>query len=127
MPRDYLGTALQANGSQVLTRADKFTVGGVVLDPAGARDMTMWRAPFACTVTNVRARRRGGTGASVNARKNTSALLASNLSVATADTWTDGGAVQNQSFALGDELELRVISITGAVTELSFVVEFTRA
>ena len=126
MPTDYLGTALRANGSQVVTRSDKFTVGGAVLDPAGARDFTIWRAPFDCTVTNVRARRRGGTGASVNARKNALALLAADLSVTSANTWMDGGSIQNASFAVGDELELRIISVTGA-TELSYIVEFVRA
>jgi hypothetical protein len=126
MPRDYLGTALQANGSQVLTRSDKFTVGGAILDPTGARDFTVWRAPFACTVTNVRARRRGGTAASVNARRNALALLAADLSVTSVNTWMDGGSVQNASFAAGDELELRIISVSGA-TELSYIVEFVRA
>jgi hypothetical protein len=126
MPRDYLGTSLEVNGSRVTTVADKFTAGGVVLDPVGARDFTIWRAPFACTVAAVKCRRRGGTGASVNARKNASLLLASNLSLTSADTYMDGGTVQNASFAIGDELELRVISITGVVTELSYVIEFTR-
>jgi hypothetical protein len=125
MPTDYLGTALLANGSQVLTRADKFTVGGAIVDPAGPRDFTIWRAPFACTVTNVRARRRGGTAATVNARRNALSLLASDLSVTSVNTWMDGGSVQNASFATGDELELRIISVTGA-TELSYIVEFVR-
>ena len=39
MPRDYLGTALQANGSQVLTKATPFSIGGVIVDPTGARDL----------------------------------------------------------------------------------------
>jgi hypothetical protein len=125
MPRDYLGTELQVAGQRVLTETDKFTAGGVILDPTGARDFTVWRAPFVCAVTNIKARRRGGTGATVNARRNALALLAADLSLTSVNTYMDGGSVQNASFAAGDELELRIISVTGA-SEISFVVEFIR-
>lgn len=104
-----------------------FSVGGVILDPTGARDVMVWRAPFACTVTNVRGHRKGGTGATVNARRNqTSDHLASALSLTTADAWADGGAVQNTAYAAGDDLEIRLASITGAVTEIAIQVDFTR-
>jgi hypothetical protein len=126
MARNVL-TQLQVNGNRVLDIADKFTVGGVLLDPPGARDVTVWRAPYACTVQNVRARRRGGTGASINARKNgTSTHLVSNLSLSSADTWTDGGSVQNASYAAGDGMEVQLLSVTGAVTEVAIQVELVR-
>jgi hypothetical protein len=105
-----------------------FSIGGPILDPTGARDIMVWRAPFACTVTNVRAHRKGGTGASVNARRNQSGTnhLSSSLSVSSADTWMDGGSVQDAAYAAGDDLELRLISITGAVTEITIQVDFIR-
>lgn len=106
---------------------DIISKGGSVLDPAGARNITVWRAPYACTVTNVRAFRKSGTGATINARRNaTSNHLSSALSVSSADTWTDGGSVQNTAYAIGDSLEIMVVSITGVVTELDIQVDFTR-
>jgi hypothetical protein len=128
MPRDYLGTSLQANGSQVLTKEMPFSITACIADPAGARIFMVWRAPYACTVTNVRGHRKGGTGATVNARKNqASDHLASDLSLTSADTWLDGGSVQNTSYAVGDDMEVEVASIAGAVTELVVQIDFVRA
>jgi len=105
-----------------------FSVGGVFLDPAGARDVMVWRAPFACTVLNVRGHRKGGTGATVNARRNQGGTnhLSSALSLGTADVWADGGAVQDATYAAGDDIEIRLVSITGVVTEVSIQVDFNR-
>jgi hypothetical protein len=128
VPRDYLGTALLANGSQVLTKAMPFSITACVADPSGARIFMVWRAPYACTVTNVRGHRKGGTGATVNARKNqASNHLASALSITSADTWMDGGSVQNTGYATGDDMEVEVASIAGAVTELAIQIDFVRA
>jgi hypothetical protein len=38
----------------------------------------------------------------------------------------DGGSVQDAAYAAGDDLELRLISITGAVTEITIQVDFIR-
>jgi len=128
MPRDYLGTSLRQNGSEVLTKITPFSVTMTLVDPTAARIYMVWRAPFACTVTNVRAHRKGGTGATINARKNqASDHLSSDLSVTSTDTWMDGGAVQNTGYSAGDDLEMEAASITGAVTELSIQVDFVRA
>jgi len=51
-----------------------FTKGGPVLTPS-VWNIIVWRAPFACTVTNVRGYRVGGTGATINARRNGADLL----------------------------------------------------
>lgn len=100
--------------------------GGVILDPSGARDVVVWRAPFACTATAVRAYTTGGTSANVNARKNgTSALLASDLT-ANAGTWTSNTTLQNASFVAGDSLEIRLISLSGSPTAVAIQVECTR-
>lgn len=101
--------------------------GGSLLDPSGARDVTIWRAPYACTVTAVKGYRVGGTGAAINARKNvTSSHLASDLSLTSAATWQDGGSVQNTAYAAGDSLEIRLISIAGSVSLITIQVELTR-
>jgi len=82
--------------------------------PNAALNIIVWRAPFACTVTNVRGYRVGGTGATINARRNgTLNHLASALSVSSADTWMDGGAVSNTAYAAGDKLEIMIVTTTG--------------
>ena len=102
-------------------------VGGVILDPTEGRNVMVWRAPFACTVTNVRGHAKGGTNAVVNARRNqTSNFLATNLTVSTMDAWSDGGSVQNTAVAAGDDIEIMLVSISGTITEVSVQVDLTR-
>jgi hypothetical protein len=99
-----------------------------IVSPAAATFIMVWRAPIACTVTNVRGHRKGGTGATVNARKNqASDHLASDLSLTSADTWMDGGSVQNQTYAAGDDLEFEVATVAGTPTEVAIQVDFVRA
>jgi len=107
------------------------TRGGTLYNSAGIADavlnLIVWRAPFACTVTNVRGYRVGGTGATINSRKNGSLNnLASALSLTSVDAWIDGGAVQNTAFAAGDKLEIMVVTAVGLPTQLAVQVDFTR-
>ncbi|WP_329390279.1 glycosyl hydrolase family 28-related protein [Streptomyces sp. NBC_01716] len=97
--------------------------GLVITAPAGAAAYVVWRAPKACTVTAVRGYRVGGTGITINATKNGSDLLASNLSLSTADTWLSGPGVQNQNMAAGDTLAVAVRSVTGTPTAVTIQVE----
>lgn len=100
--------------------------GGVILDPSGARDIVVWRAPAACTVIAVRGYTTGGTSADINARKNgTDALLAADLTAA-AGSWTSQTTIQNASFAIGDSLEIRLISLSGSPTAVAIQVECRR-
>lgn len=87
-----------------------------------------WTAPFACTVTGIKGYRVGGSGATVNAYKGTTAtaLRSANLSLTSTDTWMDGGAVQNTGFAIGNSLLLALASVSGAPTQVSLQVNFTR-
>jgi uncharacterized protein YkvS len=104
-----------------------FSVGTTILNPASSTTVMVWRAPFACTVTNVRAHFKGGTSVIYNARLNqTSNHLSSNATQSTANAWGDGGSVQNTAYAAGDDLELMFVTITGAVTEATIQVDFTR-
>lgn len=101
--------------------------GGVVLTPTAAINVIVWRAPFPCTVTNVRGYRIGGTGATINARKNgTDNHLAAAVSLAVADTWTDGGAVQNTAYATGDKMEIMIVTVAGAPTQVAVQVDLTK-
>ena len=102
-----------------------FAKGGCILDPSGARNIPIWRAPYTCTVTNVRGYRVGGTGATINARLNgASNHLAGALSLASADTWIDGGTVQNSSYVSGDKIELMIVSVAGGPTEVTVQIDF---
>lgn len=135
-------TKLNEQGTQVVLTADTtsgapyrwisglkltFSIGGTFLDPAGARNIMCWTAPFACTVTAVKAFAKGGTNAVINAWRNqASNFLSSNLTVGTMNTWTDGGAVQNTAIAVGDSIEIKLVSISGAITEVDIQVNLTR-
>ena len=104
--------------------------GGTFMNPYGIFTAPaigdVWRCVVACTVTNVRGLRQGGTGATVNARKLGGAThLASDLSLTSANTWIDGGAVQNTAYAVGDGLQIMLQSVNGAPTEVSIQLDFT--
>lgn len=114
------GVEWGAGGGGVLT----FTKSGVYFH-GGDDDVTIWRAPFSCTVTNVRGYRTGGSAATINARRNgTSEHLSSDLSLGTPDVWADGGAVQNTAYVAGDSLEFRRKSATGKPA-ITIQVDFT--
>jgi hypothetical protein len=131
------GTANAQGVATTLARSDHvhltsftgmvFSRGATVLNPA-VQNTIVWRAPFACTVTNVRGYRVGGTGATINARRNgVSNHLAAAVSLAAADTWVDGGAVANTAYVAGDKLEIMVVTITAAPTQIAVQVDYTRA
>jgi hypothetical protein len=102
--------------------------GGTVLGPTAPVDIIVWRAPFPCTVTKVYGYVHGATGSTVNARKNgTLNHLASNLTLGTADTWIDGGTVQNASYATGDKLEIRITGVTGSPATVAVQVDLVFA
>lgn len=121
------GEVLQTNGSGVTTWIPLIeTKGGVFLDPTGAEDVVVWRAPFACTVIKIQGNQVGGTSSAVNARKNgTDALLAADLAV-TAGSWSSTSTIQNASFAVDDSLEIRLISLVGTPTTITIQVECAR-
>lgn len=116
----------QWNGSAWVGVMGFPSVGGTILAPSGPATPVVWRAPHACTVTNVRGFRDGGTGATVNALNQGAALLASNLSLTSNDLWMDGGAVQNTAVAAGNSLQLNFASFTGGPNYVSIQIDLTR-
>ena len=118
------GSAFAFDAPPISRGGTVYMSGGI---PNAALNIIVWRAPFACTVTNVRGYRVGGTGATINARRNgTLNHLASALSVSSADTWMDGGAVSNTAYAAGDKLEIMIVTTAGTVTQLAIQVDYTR-
>ena len=118
---------LRATGATTFAfEAVIFARGGTVLSPA-VQNIIVWQARFPCTVTQVRGYRVGGTGATINSRRNgASNHLSSALSLTSADTWMDGGAVQNTAYVADDKLEIMVVSVTGSPTQVSIQVNYTR-
>lgn len=119
---------LRATSSTIAWESPPFSVGITLIGAAPANGNYMvWRAPFPCTLTNVRSHFKGGANCVVNARRNqTSNGLSSNFTNSTADAWGDGGSVQNTAYAAGDDLELMLVSTSGAVTEVCIQCDFTR-
>jgi len=106
----------------VASTSNILTPGGTAKNSTGVAtgDVVVWEAPFNATVTAVRATRKGGTGATINMRKNyASEHLATDLSLPAASTTYDGGAVQNASYAAGDVMEARIKSVAGGPTEIA--------
>lgn len=101
--------------------------GGVLVNANGiaaAINVIVWYAPYACTVQNVRGYRVGGTGATINARKNGSSNhLSSAKSLTSANTWMDGGAVQNTAYSAGDKMEIMLVSVTASPTQIAIQVD----
>ncbi len=130
-----IGTYLKVNPAGTGYTWDNPTVSGsnirtygvTVYNPIEGINLVVWYAPFACTVTHVRGYRVGGSAAGINARRNHSGYLnhlSSTLALAE-DVWTDDSGVQNTSYAIGDWLEVMIVSQTGNPTQVVVQVEFT--
>lgn len=92
--------------------------------PKGAAGTYMvTRMPVACSAIAVRAYRDGGTGGTVNAKRNTGDLLAANLDTAT-DAWAGSTALQNATFAAGDTLSVVTAAPAGTPTDVIVQVDF---
>ena len=130
-------TATETEGDHVLPQI-QFDVdgsdlvisrGGTLYNSAGLSagdNIVVWRLPFSATVSKVYGLRNGGTGATINAGDGTLDFLASDLSLDSADTWMDGGAVQNTSLAAGDLLEMKVVTVAGSPVYISVQVDLVR-
>jgi hypothetical protein len=108
--------------------AQAFSVGGLLVGAPPTNGVYMvWRAPVACTVTNVRAHITAGTNAVINAQVNqTSDFLSSDLTDSTTNAWVDGGTVQNTSISAGDDIGIELVSTSGAVVKVNIQVDLTR-
>ena len=124
---DIMNTGIRDNLNVLST----FSRGGVLVNPNGITasiNVIVWYATYNSTVTNIRGYRVGGTTADVNARKNGSSThLASNLTLSSANTWMDGGTVQNESYAIGDKMEIMIVSPSGSPTQIAVQVDLLQA
>ncbi|WP_425837361.1 hypothetical protein [Streptomyces fractus] len=113
----------QGDGSILTLGTVASTKSAVFPSPTSGSAFVVWRAPQACTVTAVRGYRTGGTGATINASKSGGTLLATDLSLSTADTWMAGPTLQNTAMAAGDSLVLAVTGVTGTPSAVTVQVD----
>lgn len=99
-----------------------YNEGGISDQPA---NFVIWRAPYACTLIAIRGWRTGGTGATVNTRRNgADENMAADLSLDIEDSFIDGGVLQNTDFAEGDVLEALIKTALDFPTLIVVQVEF---
>lgn len=105
-----------------------FARGGTVVGATVPGNYVVWQAPVAATVVAVKGYRVGGGSATINARKNgTLQHLSASHVISAADTWEDGGAVQNTGYAVGDKLEIQITALSAPFpTQVAVQVDFTR-
>lgn len=115
--------------TQYVLKSTPFSVGALLEGAPPSNGFRMvWRAPFACTVTAVRSHFDAGTNCVVNARKNqASDFMSADFTNSTANAWGAGTVNQNQSVAAGDDIEVELVSTSGAVTKVNIQVDLTRA
>ncbi|MFP8944689.1 hypothetical protein ACLIYM_25100 [Streptomyces fenghuangensis] len=99
----------------------------VVIAAPAVGSYAIWQADQPCTVTGVCAYRAGGTGATINAAVNAADLLATDLSLATADSWLTGPDLQNTAVAAGDSLSVAVRSVAGSPSALTIQIDVEEA
>jgi len=116
----------------VLPGPGKFSVSGNLYNATGIADspvnFVVWQAPLPCTAASIKARVVGGTNAVVNVMKNEDTglkLLATNATVTPGQGWLDLGTLQNTLFLLNDNMEFMLVSVSGAVTQILWQVNFT--
>ena len=127
-------TALTNTVSELITvineilRWKTFSMVGTLINPTVAINVIRWQCSFRCRVLAVKGYRIGGTGATVNARKEGTALhLATDLSLTSADVWMESAfPVQNQEYYVGDKMEMMLVSVTGSPTQVAIQVDFER-
>ncbi len=116
---------ISANGS-----GTPVSMAGVFKAPTGADDVLVWLAPFACTLTAIKVWQDVGTGCHVNAFRGSLAspvlFLASDHTIAAADTVEDCGAVQNTTVAIDTKVYIRLVSVSGSPNEVGVQLNFTK-
>lgn len=100
--------------------------------PVAAGDTVIWRAPFGCRVTHIRAHRTGGAANAVNAKIGSTNVLSANLT-AGAGAFTSGSTDQSKAsgvgsgkMAAGDVLAFTVVSGDGTALVLQADIEIDK-
>ena len=116
-----------------------FSKGGTFYDPLGiagtaafSQSVVIWRAPYACTVTNVLGQRVTGSGAVINAWRTSGtvsgSIAATNITLNTASLWMSASSLNaaSTSFSIGDELDIMLVSSSGYPTQISVQIDLVK-
>lgn len=106
-----------------------FSITAAIKAPA-VDDFFVWRAPYACTLTNMRAYQDVGTGSAINAFRGSlaspSLFKATNYTITAADTVEDAGTLQNTTISAGDKVYFRIGTVAGSPNEIGIQLDLTR-
>ena len=117
---------LRAGATDPAFADEEFTKGGLIGGTIATGYKTIWIAPFACTIVLLRGRQKGGTSTVINARVNgTGQVGTADLTLTTADTSYSTGTLTTTAIALGEFLEIEVVTI-GSATEILIQMDITR-
>ncbi|AZS06648.1 hypothetical protein HOU95_gp008 [Streptomyces phage Hiyaa] len=100
--------------------------------PVATGDTVVWRAPWPCRVTHIRAYRTGGAANAVNAKINSTNVLSANLTAGSsafasgATDQTDDAGVGSGKMAAGDVLAFTVVSGDGTLLVLQADIEIDK-
>lgn len=116
----------------VLPGPGVFSVAGNLYNATGIANspvnFEVWEAPLPCTATSIKARVVGGTNVVLNVMKNEDGalkLLAVDATVYPGQGWLDLGALQKTAFLKNDNMEFMLVSVSGAVTQVFWQVNFS--
>jgi hypothetical protein len=109
----------------------KPTVGVCFLGPTNGNNSVSapaWRAPYNCTVTNVRGFMVGGNNCSINAQKDGGNLVSSlAIPSGNAGVWQDAGAITgNANVVAGNTITPILVSQNGNTASVTIQIDFTR-
>ncbi len=125
---------LRSNGTTVAWEAVPFSLSFFVSGGGSAISTgiyPLWKAPFPCTVTAVKAYVDTGTTTVVNAGTGTPPeasdedFCSSDITIDPADAWEDGTVDQNQAVAANETVSVEV-KTAGTATQLTIQIDFTR-
>jgi hypothetical protein len=106
-----------------------FSVSAAIKAPA-VDDFFVWRAPYACTLMNLRAYQDVGSGSTINAFGGSLAsptlFRSSNYAITAADAVEDAGTLQNTNISAGDRIYFRVAGVAGSPNEIGIQLDLTR-
>lgn len=108
------------------SHTQQWQAGAFALAPVAGDYVIAPRANAVTTLVAFYARQTGGTGATIDVKKNGVTLLTAVLSLTAATTWTAGTLVATPALAIGDTVEFDVVSVAGSPSDIEFSLEGTR-
>ena len=91
--------------------------------PVGSKNWHVFTAPFAMTVTSIKAIHSGGTSVTINVGKNGTSTKLLGSDYTTTTSWASAGTVQNGTLAADDYLQIMIGTVSGSVDQVAIQIE----